>query len=106
MVRTSVKAGVCGFTTTITAESEDSQNVSFQIDSDCEKIRQLAADFPAVDAYSELGLGFDGAVHERARAVLRSCCSGCVVPCGIFKSMQVAAGLALPAPCSIEITNT
>jgi hypothetical protein len=106
MVRSTVKAGVCGFTTIITADSEDSQNVSFQIESDCEKIQQLAADFPVVDGYSEIGLGFDGAIHERVRSVLRSCCSGCVVPCAIFKSMQVAAGLALPAPCSIEITRT
>jgi len=39
------------------------------------------------------------------RAVLKGCCSGCAVPCGIFKAMQVAAGLALPAPASIEIVK-
>ena len=104
MAKSTIKAGVCGFTTTVTAVSEDMQNVSFSIESDCEKIRQLAADFPDVDGYSEIGLGFDGVIHERVRAVLKGCCSGCVVPCGIFKSMQVAAGLALPAACSIEIT--
>lgn len=103
MVKSTVKAGVCGFNTTITARSDDEQNVSFEIESDCDKIRQLAAEFPVVDGYSEVGLGFDGVIHERVRAVLKGCCSGCVVPCGVFKSMQVAAGLALPAAASIEI---
>jgi len=102
MIKSIVKAGVCGFVTTIVADSQDSQNVSFQIESDCDKITELASGLPVVDAYSEIGAGFDGVVHERVKAVMRSCCSGCVVPCAIFKSMQVAAGLALPAECSIE----
>ena len=102
-VRSVVRAGVCGFTTTVTAESDDMQNVSFSFDSDCETIRSLAQDFPLVDGYEEIGSGFDGQIHQAARATLKGCCSGCVVPTGIFKTMQVAAGLALPSPISIEI---
>lgn len=104
--KSTVKAGICGFTTNITATSDDMQYVTFEIESECENIKQLAADFPVVDGYSELGLGFDGAIHQAVRGSLKGCCSGCVVPCGIFKSMQVAAGLALPAPISIEIDKT
>ena len=106
MVRTTIQAGVCGFTTNVTAESDDMQNVSFKIESDCESIRKLAEDFPTVDGYQEIGLGFDGEIHQAVRSALRGCCSGCVVPCGIFKSMQVAAGLALPSPISIDIEKT
>jgi len=98
-----IGAGVCGFTTTVTANSDDMQNVSFEIESDCENIKKLAADFPQVDGYSEIGAGFEGAIHEAVRRTLKGCCSGCIVPCGIFKSMQVAAGLALPAPAFIDI---
>lgn len=105
MVRATIHAGICGFKTTVVADSDDMQNVTFRIESDCEKIQSLAEDFPSVDGYSEIGLGFDGVIHERVRAVLKGCCSGCVVPCGIFKAMQVAAGLALPAPASIEIVK-
>jgi hypothetical protein len=101
--KATINAGVCGFTTTVTATSDDMQNVTFEIESDCENIKRLAADFPVVDGYSEIGAGFDGVIHQAVRGALKGCCSGCVVPCGIFKSMQVAAGLALPAPCSIEI---
>jgi len=98
-----IGAGVCGFTTTVVATSDDMQNVSFEIASDCENIRELAEGFPTVDGYSEIGAGFDGAIHQAVRETLKGCCSGCIVPCGIFKSMQVAAGLALPAPASIDI---
>ena len=102
-VKSTVKAGICGFTTNITATSDDMQYVTFEIESECENIRRLAVDFPVVDGYSELGLGFDGAIHQAVRGELKGCCSGCIVPCGIFKLMQVAAGLALPKQASIEI---
>jgi hypothetical protein len=103
LVRTTVRAGICGFITTIVANSDDMQNVTFQIESDCGNIQELAEDFPAIDGYSEIGGGFDGVINQTVRGALKGCCSGCVVPCGIFKSMQVAAGLALPAAASIEI---
>ena len=103
MIKMTINAGVCGFTTTVTAESDDMQNVSFHVESDCENIRKLAANLPVVDGYEEIGLGFDGAIYRVVRENLRGCCAGCVVPCGIFKSMQVAAGLALPAPVSMDI---
>lgn len=103
MVRTTVRAGVCGFTTQINAESDDMQNVTFKIESDCPNIAKLAEGFPTVDGYEEIGAGFSGTIHQQVVNNLKGCCSGCVVPSGIFKSMQVAAGLALPAPVSIDI---
>lgn len=103
MTRSVIKAGVCGFITAVEAVSDDMQNVRFTIDSDCENIRKLAAVLPAVDAYAEVGAGFDGVILTTAHATLRGCCAGCIVPCGIFKAMQVAAGLALPAPVTIDI---
>ena len=96
MVKATIRAGVCGFTTVVNAQSEDSQNVSFEIESDCETIRRLAADLPVVDAYSEIGSGDEGAVMRTAHSILKGCCAGCVVPPAIFKGMQVAACVALP----------
>ncbi|MCE5322529.1 hypothetical protein LLG46_04340 [bacterium] len=103
MTKATIKAGVCGFTTTVTAESDDMQNVKFEIESDCENIKRLAEGFPQVDGYTEIGAGFDGAIHQVVRKTLKGCCAGCIVPCGIFKVMQVAAGLALPALASVDI---
>jgi hypothetical protein len=106
LVNTIIKAGVCGFTTRVTAESDDSQNVTFGIEKDCENIKKLADALPVVDGYAEIGAGFEGEIHRAVQCTLKGCCSGCAVPAGIFKSMQVAAGLALPAPVAIYIEKT
>jgi len=106
MVTTKVKAGVCGFVTDITAASEDSQNVTFGVRSDCEKISKLAGFLPVVDAYSEIGAGFNGQLYETIRAQIKGCCAGCAVVVGLFKSMQVAAQLALPQEISITISKS
>ena len=57
-----------------------------------------------MDAYQEIGDGFDGAVHTAVRESLRGCCSGCVVPSGVFKAMQVAARVALPADSGVSMS--
>ncbi len=104
MIRTEISAGVCGFHTTILAHCEDGQNVTLEITSDCENIRRLAGALKApIDAYQEIGHGFEGVVHRAARANHKSNCAGCVVPGGIFKTVQAAAALALPAEACIKI---
>jgi hypothetical protein len=104
VIKTAIKAGVCGFRTTVIARSDDMQNVTLSIESDCEKIEGLAEGLSApIDAYQEIGAGFDGVVYKAVLAGLKGCCAGCVVPSGIFKSVQVAGGVALPAPVTIDI---
>ncbi len=101
MIRTEIEAGICGFRTTVEARSEDSQNVTFTITSTCDKIRALAEKIGTVDAYKEIGASEDGVILGAARGLLKGCCAGCVTPAAIFKTMQVAAGLALPATITI-----
>ena len=101
-----IHAGVCGFVTEVTATCEDSQQVSFAIATPCEKIQQLAAALPVVDAYAELGNGFDGQIVAAARDCLPQCCCGCVVPAGLAKAMQVAAGLALSQTVTMEFVKS
>jgi hypothetical protein len=100
--RVVVHAGVCGSVTEATAASSDQQHVEFSVTGPCEKMQGLAAGLPAVDAYAEIGTGFEGQFHQVVRGALSGCCSGCAVPVGLFKAMQVAAGLALPAPVGME----
>jgi len=102
---TRVHAGVCGFVTTITAQAPDEQMVSFDITSDCTRITELAEALRGqqVDAYEEIGRGADGVVLSTARTCASGCCAACVVPPAIFKSLQVAARLALPRDIAIEI---
>jgi len=103
MVKTRVEAGICGFVTEIEANSEDMQHVSFKVDTDCEKIENLTEKLTTYDAYNEIKEGFDGELFKVIREELKGCCSGCAVPVGLFKSMQVAAMLALPKNISITI---
>lgn len=104
-VRTTIDAGICGFVTHVVASSEDDQHVTFEVASPCEKIRALAADLPAVDAYEEIGAGSEGAVLACARRHLTACCAGCIVPPAIYKTMQVAAGPALPKDLYVALAR-
>ena len=105
MAKTRVEAGICGFVTEIEASSGDSQHVSFKVDTDCEKIKNLSEKLTSYDAYNEIRYGFDGELYKVIREELKGCCAGCAVPVGLFKSMQVAAMVALPKNISITITK-
>lgn len=103
-----IDAGVCGFKTAATVVSEDGQNVTFEVQSDCQKITQVGQMLKAagvVDAYQEISPAVESAVLRAAHEVLKGCCAGCAVPVGLFKAMQVAAGLALPKDISIRISK-
>ena len=103
-----IDGGICGFQTRINAESADAQNVTFSLMSTCEKVREFGDALAAkglVDSYAELGAGADGVVLSAARAVLKGCCAACAAPVGVFKAMQVAAGLALPKDIGIKMTK-
>ena len=101
-VRGTIHAGICGFVTNVSA-SYDEQTVNLTVVSSCEKIRGLAERFRPVDPILEITQGWDGCIMAESRSALRGCCSGCVVPAGIFKTVQVAAGLALPQEASVSI---
>jgi len=108
MVRASIHAGVCGFRTQATVESQDGQHVTFQVESDCEKVRTFAerlASRQPVDAFDEISSSRGGQILRTAAECLTGCCAACVVPPGLFKAMQVAAGLALPQRATIEISG-
>ena len=95
-----------GFTARIEAVSKDHRNVVLRIESGYETIRTLSARLPlSVDGYKEIRDGFAGTVHQAVRETLKGCCSGCVVPSGLFKAMQVAAGLALPVNARIRFDS-
>lgn len=101
-----IHAGICGFTTKVRADADESYQVSLTVESDCEKVQaygvELASKMPLL-AFDELRLGSEGAILGTARAHLRGCCAACVTCDGVFKAMQVAAGLALPALVQIEL---
>ena len=98
-----IMAGICGFRTTVRAEGDDDFAVNLVVTSDCEKVQGLAAELGVVSALDELGGGHEGQILSAGRRHLKGCCAACVVPPGIFKAMQVAAGVALPADVAIGL---
>jgi hypothetical protein len=100
-----IDPGVCGFQSRVRAECSDQQNVALSITSGCEKVRALAARVETLDAFAEIHNGHGGRIHTAAREAMTGCCSGCVVPSGVFKATQVAAGLALPMECGITVVR-
>lgn len=103
-----IQAGICGFVTRVRAEADEGYALRLQIESDCEKVRAFAADLSAaggLSALDELGQGHEGAILATARRHLKGCCSACITPNGVFKAMQVAAGLALPADVHIQLVT-
>lgn len=103
-----IDARVCGFHTWAHAQSEDSQHVRFNIETDCEKIEALATrlqEAGAMDAYQEISPATESALLTLTREALPGCCAGCAVPVGLFKAMQVPAGLALPKDIHAALTK-
>ena len=103
-----VEAGICGFRTTAYATSKDQQHVVLDIQTDCEKIQRLSLllkEAGSIDAYQEINPAGESIILANVRSCLKGCCAGCAVPVGIFKAMQVAAGLALPKEITITMTK-
>jgi len=103
-----INAGICGFVTSAEVSSPDNQNVEFHVSSNCEKIAKLGKSlkqYEPIDAYQEISPASDSVFMAIVRDNLKGCCSGCAVPSGLFKAMQVAAGLALPKDISISLSK-
>ncbi len=102
-----IEAGICLFNTMINAVSTDGQHVELDINSECQTIIELSEKLkeqPVINAMADLGPA-ENKILSAARSLLvsKGCCEACVVPIGICKAMQVAAGLALPRDVVIQI---
>ncbi|MCO1604764.1 DUF6951 family protein [Desulfosporosinus nitroreducens] len=97
-----IKAGACGFTINVKAESGDGHKVKLEISSDCPNYQKIAAEL--VDAFEEIFKKLHmGKVYEAfAKHSPHPSCPGVS---GIMKSIEVAAGLALPQNASISVTK-
>ena len=103
-----IDAGICGLRTTACVDSEDNQNVTFDIDTNCDKIARLGQNLGEkgpIDAYQEISPSGPAVIMTTVRQMLAGCCAGCAVPVGLFKAMQVAADLALPKDITIKLTK-
>lgn len=104
-----IDAGVCQFYTVACVICIDGQSVTFdKIETKCEKINKLGIllkEKGLIDAYQEISPKAESIIIQMVRLSLKGGCAGCAVPIGLFKAMQVAAGLALPREVSIKFTK-
>ena len=103
-----IQGSDCGFRTRVTASTEDARNVHFAVSTDCEKVAALATgltEHGPFDAFDEIDPRTEGSLMNVVHRHLQGCCSGCAVPVGLFKGMQVATEVALPQDISIAVSR-
>lgn len=103
MVKGIINSGICGFTINVEADSQDRQHVRLKINSDCPNYQKIAEELVEVDAFAELfrNPAHAGRVYESF--VKHSPHPSCPGLSGILKTIEVAAGLALPKTATIEV---
>ena len=100
-----IQAGICGFGVEAKATCDDGQHVTLTVATDCQNIRRIAdalEDNMPLDAYAEIVAESSVLLPENPTPP-SPCCRGCVVPMALYRCVQVAAGLALPAPVHIDL---
>ena len=101
-----ITGGVCGLKTVVRATCTDGVTVLLNVSSDCQRICAMAGEMPTLDAVEE---GLSKPVNETMPVVLAAehkLHSSCLVPVGILKAVEVAAGLALPCLCHVELSRS
>lgn len=106
MTKVEIHSGVCGFVTTVSADSDDGQTVHIAIQSQCPSVSALAQALPEeLDAYE---LCFKrpgtGPLYELAGQHLPGH-AGCIVTAGIIKCIEAECELALKRDCSIHFID-
>ncbi|MHB1654452.1 MAG: DUF6951 family protein [Desulfitobacteriaceae bacterium] len=99
-----IHSGICGYTIMVKADSTNGQTVQLEITSDCSNYQKITAELKEVDAFQEVFQKLPmGTVYQTfAKYSPHPSCPGLS---GILKTVEVAAGLALPQTASIEVTN-
>ncbi len=106
MARAEIYSGVCGFTTWVAAYRRAGKGrdleVEIRLDSECPAWQKAAIEIGVVRPYRELFSALhEGELYRAAARHVRH--PACPVLAGIMKSLEVAAGLALPKDAFIKV---
>lgn len=100
MAKARIEAGNCGYYAEVTAEKTEDFKVAIQIETDCPHIQKIADNLTEVNALNEISYK-RGDREILAKGAEYCAHASCPVPVGIIKTVEVAAGLALPQTASI-----
>ncbi len=102
MIIVEIQAGVCGFASTVKADSQDMQTVDIEFSTQCPNLKPLEQELKQVSAFAEaFGKVGDTSVYQIARTYCKH--AACPVPMAIVKAVEAAAGLALPRDVHVSI---
>jgi Family of unknown function (DUF6951) len=98
--------GICGLKTVVRATCTDGMTVLLDVSSDCQRISAMAGEMTSLDAVEE---ALRKPLNETVPVLLAAkhkLHSSCLVPAGMLKAVEVAAGLALPCLCQVELSRS
>jgi hypothetical protein len=102
MASVKVEAGICGFTTEITAAMSEGNAVAIRFDSTCPHVVKARTDLTSVEAYSEIfRKPHETRVYQALSPHLPHV--ACPLYSGFLKAIEAAAGLALPKDAHLTI---
>ena len=104
-VRARIAAGVCGFETSVEAQCSDGMSVSLSIESMSPKVRELATALCELNAFEEVLRRPLVETTPARLAAQHGLHASCLVPTGVLKVVEAAAGLALPATSTIAVAR-
>ena len=104
MTKVVIHSGVCGFSTTVTAEKGKDKKILISLETECEMVKKMAEDIPDLDMMTVFTRFLDNPVYRCASKHLKHV--SCPVPGGILKAMEVEAGFALPKDVSITFLES
>lgn len=99
-VKLHIKAGACGFVTSVTARTVAGGKVELEIQSDCEHVEEMAAALNPMDMAQALAGYGQGPIAQAAADNLAH--GACPIPAGVIKAAEVALGLNVARDASIS----
>ena len=105
MTKLEILPGVCGMSTTVTAESEDGADVTVNVESTCKHVRELMEQMGTeLDAYEIcFGKPGTGPLYETASEAIPH--MACPTVAGIIKCIEAECKLALPKDVSFHFVT-
>ena len=103
MTRAVIDPGICGIRTVVEVDKITQRKVRIRITSDCQKVKELGESLGELDTFETFKQHKDCAVYKGA-----SSCSlhvSCPVPMAILKTIEIAAGFALPRDVVVRFEN-
>jgi len=100
MVELEIDSGICGFKTTVKAESRSKYDCSLSIESQCKHVQKMAEKISDVNAMNELFKKGQSQVLAATEGVIPHIT--CPVAGGILRAVEACTGLALPRDVSIK----